>query len=170
MRGVARFLDRLPEHAIVGLVAVMAVLINLEVVFRYFLQSSLGWVEEGARLTLTWLTFLGAAVAVRRRAHFHLSLVADRLSPGPRRVVRAASSLIVAVFSAVLTWFGAMILPSAWVQRYHVLGLSVGWAYLAIPVGGALMLIYATLQLVEVLRPGSEEGAVAAPEPSVDVV
>src|SRR3954469_26038024 len=42
------------------------------------------WVEELGETTLAWLTLIGAAIAVKERSHFALSLVTHRWSPPAR--------------------------------------------------------------------------------------
>ncbi|HHX36360.1 MAG TPA: TRAP transporter small permease subunit, partial [Clostridiaceae bacterium] len=47
------------------LVAVMAIIVAIQVIWRYFLNSPLVWAEEFARYCLVWISFLGSAVALK---------------------------------------------------------------------------------------------------------
>ena len=47
----------------------MALLVAVQVFFRYALNHSIFWSEELARFLLIWLTFLGASVVYYRGVH-----------------------------------------------------------------------------------------------------
>ena len=49
----------------------------LQIGFRYALNAPLTWTEELARYLYVWACYLGAAVALRRRSHIAITLVAD---------------------------------------------------------------------------------------------
>ena len=63
----------------------------LGVFSRYVIGSTFTWYDEIARLLFVWIVFLGAAVGVRRGAHFRLHL-AGRPLPGRGAARRATSS------------------------------------------------------------------------------
>ena len=50
------------------------------------------WYDEIARLLFVWIVFLGAAVGVKRAAHFRLHLVIDRFPAWLRRDGDASSA------------------------------------------------------------------------------
>src|SRR5438477_4085270 len=43
------------------------------------------WVEEIGELCLAWMSFVGAAIGIRRGVHFSVQMITDRLPPGLRR-------------------------------------------------------------------------------------
>jgi TRAP-type C4-dicarboxylate transport system permease small subunit len=110
---------------------------------RYVLQATFRWYDEVARLCFVWLIFLGAAVAVRRRLHFRMRLLIDRLGPAGRRVAERLVILSVIAFGAVLVVGGIAIAPIAHRQVTDALEISQFWFFGALPVGGALMIVFA---------------------------
>ena len=64
-----------------GLMVALVVDVFLGVFSRYVLHATFQWYDEVARLCFVWMVFLGAAVAVRRGAHFRLHLLIDRFGP-----------------------------------------------------------------------------------------
>ena len=50
------------------------------------------WVEEVGEWSLAWLTFIGAALGVRRGIHFAVHLVIDRFPPALRERCWPASA------------------------------------------------------------------------------
>jgi TRAP-type C4-dicarboxylate transport system permease small subunit len=65
---------------------VMVVLVFGNVVLRYAFNSSITISEELSRWLFVWVTFLGAVVAVRERAHLGTDALVARLSPAGKKV------------------------------------------------------------------------------------
>src|SRR3989442_9362184 len=71
------------------LMVVLSVDLMLGVFSRYVLVRTFTWYDEIARGCFVWVVFLGAAVGVRRGAHFRLHLFVGRLPPRLQRAVVA---------------------------------------------------------------------------------
>ena len=125
----------------------------LGVFSRYVLQATFRWYDEVARLCFIWVIFLGAAVAVRRRLHFRMHLVIDRFPPAGRRIAERVAVLAVIGFGAVLVIGGIAIAPIAHRQVTDALEISQLWFFGALPVGGALMILFALPHLWRGDRP-----------------
>jgi len=141
-------------------VALMTALVGdvfLGVFSRYVLHATFQWYDEVARLCFVWIVFLGSAIAVRRGLHFRLSLLVGCFSPGLRKRADALATLVVIAFSAMLVVGGVSIAPLAQRQMTDALEISMLWFYAAVPVGGALMMLYAAPTLWHRRRPGPVE-------------
>ena len=134
-----------------GLMAILVVDVFLGVWSRYVLHATFQWYDEVARLCFVWMVFLGAAVAVRRGAHFRLHLLVDRLGPRLRRATDLVVALLVAVFGGVLVAGGIAMYPLARRQVTDSLELSMLWFYGALPIGGALMILFSLPHLRRLL-------------------
>ena len=135
-----------------GLMAALVVDVFLGVFSRYVLHATFQWYDEVARLCFVWMVFLGAAVAVRLGAHFRLHLLVDRLGPGLRRATDVVVGLLVVAFGGVLVAGGITIYPVAHRQVTDSLELSMLWFYCALPIGGALMILFSLPHLWRLLR------------------
>lgn len=142
----------LVEGLCLVLMVVLCVDILLGVVSRYVVGQTFTWYDEVARACFVWVVFLGAALGVKRRAHFRLQLVVDLLPRPWRRTVDAIGVLVVIGFGAVLIRYGWVFVELGRYQRTPVMNLPRSWIYLAVPVGGALMIRYALPGLWRVLR------------------
>jgi TRAP-type transport system small permease protein len=149
---VARGLGALVEGACFLLTAVLVADVAVGVFSRYVLQNTFRWYDEIARLCFVWIIFLGAVVAVRRRAHFRLHLVVDRLGVRARRGAEVVVTLCVIGFAAILIAGGWAIYPVAQRQMTDAMEISMVWFFAALPVGGALMILFALPQLWALLR------------------
>jgi TRAP-type C4-dicarboxylate transport system permease small subunit len=130
------------------LVVLIFVVAGLGVIFRYVLQHSLPWADEAAAYLFIWLIFLGAASEVWTDGHPAMHLFEDRLPPRLRRTARIVAMLTIAVWGGVLLFSGikAVILEAP-ESMSSLPGVSLQLPYAAIPVCGALIIIFALAKL-----------------------
>jgi TRAP-type C4-dicarboxylate transport system permease small subunit len=125
-----------------GLILIAITALNLVAVFmRYVMLDSISWSEEIMRYGSIWLTFLGAAAASYHAEHLSLDLMRFRGTPLVRRLHESTLHLLASVFAAVVLWQGVRYCIKNWMQTAPTTGVVMLWAYGAIAVGGALMLI-----------------------------
>ena len=151
-------LARAGANVVEGLLLLMMVVLCADVflgVFsRYVIGRTFTWYDEIARLLFVWIVFLGAAVGVRRTAHFRLHLLVDRFPPGVRRAADVFGVLVLIGFGLVLIQQGWKLVELGQFQRTPVMGLSKQYVYLSVPAGGALIILYSLPQLWRALRGG----------------
>lgn len=129
--------------ALVALAAVEA----WQVIARYLLNDSPGWTEPLALLLLNTAMSLGAAAAVRQRAHFGFPLLVHIAPPRLRRMLEAFSSLVVLGLGGVLAVGSVTLLVDGWSVRMAGTVLPQGLMFLPLSLGGALMMLFALAQL-----------------------
>jgi TRAP-type C4-dicarboxylate transport system permease small subunit len=110
---------------------------------RYVLNDSLAWTEEIARYGLMWITFVGAAVAMRRRTHIAVEVLHNFLPEMVVRPLRAIIDLITVSFMGLLFWFSIDILERMQIQRMTIIDLPMSVVYGGITAGVFLMLVRA---------------------------
>ena len=147
-----RILVNVVEWICLILMVVLSVDLLLGVFSRYVLVQTFTWYDEIARGCFVWLTMLGAAVGVKRQAHFRLHIVVDRLTPRLRRATVLLLPLVVIAFAVILIQQGLIFLELGKSQQTPVMGLPKTWIYAAIPIGGALMILFSLRPLWRALR------------------
>jgi TRAP-type C4-dicarboxylate transport system permease small subunit len=140
-----KWLDRGVEALCMLLLAAISVDLLAGIFSRYVLERTFVWYDEVARACFMWLVFLGAAVAVRRGAHFGLHVCVEMLPPQWKRQALFLTPFTIVVFSAALLWLGFALMRHGDTQTTAVMGMPVSWIYAAMPAGGALMAYYAVL-------------------------
>jgi len=122
----------LAEMILVGFAAVVA---------RYLLSSlvSLYWAEEVIRYSFIWSVFLVSPLVIRRGANLELDIFVQWLSHRARRVIALINGGVVLVFLVVLVVQGVVMVRVNLGQLSSALEISMAWIYLAVPVGGLLM-------------------------------
>jgi TRAP-type C4-dicarboxylate transport system permease small subunit len=157
---VARALSQVVEGLLLVMMVVLCADVFLGVFSRYVMARTFTWYDEIARLLFVWIVFLGAAVGVRRAAHFRLHLVVDRFPPGLRRATEVVGVLVLMGFGLLLIQQGWKLVELGQFQRTPVMGLSKQYVYASVPAGGALIILYSLPHLWRALRRIS--GAAAA--------
>ena len=99
-------LNQAVEWLLFVLGAGMAAIVAAQVFSRYVLNHSLFWSEELARFLLVWLTFLGAGVAYRRRAHASVDLLYQHLPAAGRRLASLATHVCTLFFAGIMVVYG----------------------------------------------------------------
>jgi TRAP-type transport system small permease protein len=152
-----RALSQVAEGLLLVMMVVLCLDVFLGVFSRYVIGRTFTWYDEIARLLFVWIVFLGAAVGVRRAAHFRLHLVIDRLGPRGRRLAHAIGVLVLIGFGLVLIQQGWKLVELGQFQRTPV-SLSKQWIYVSVPAGGILIILYSLPHLRRALRGAHSSG------------
>lgn len=121
---------------------IMVGAVALQVSSRYVFKSPISWAEELSRMCLTWLTFVGASMAVRLKAHFAIELLINKFPKHMHNVFEIILLLITAALLTVMFFSGLILLPVVNEQASSTLGLPMSYVYLSIPVGSIFMLFH----------------------------
>ena len=118
---------------------------------RFVLGIGLSWTEELSRFLLVWASLLAAAVATKRRSHFRVAFVIERLS----RAGKIGVNLACIGGLGVAIWYGVQLVHLFHAQTAPALGIPMSWVYAAVPVSGTLMCFYLLRDLLR--RPPSND-------------
>lgn len=151
-RALAKGLDVILGVLMVGLVGV----VFTQVFSRYVIRASVPWTEEVARYLLIYLTFVGAAVAVREHTHLRVDFLVVRLPRVVQRVVGVVMTLGIIVSGALLVVYGYSYTERSLGTISPAIGESIAWIYAVMPLAGALMVAYSIPSLVRQFA-GTEE-------------
>lgn len=93
-------------------VSIMAVLVFVNVIARYVFGNSLAVSDEMSTYLFVLMSFMGTAVAARRKAHLGLSIVTDHVSPRARLIISMVMYAISALFCLLIVIFGIQMVIS----------------------------------------------------------
>ncbi|MCG8442850.1 MAG: TRAP transporter small permease [Caulobacterales bacterium] len=134
-----------------GLVAMTAV-IGWQVVARYGLKASPAWSEQAALVLMIWYVLPAAAAGVREGFHIRITAGVDAMPARLGKAARLFSHAVVAVFGAALAYWGGELVARTWSHVIPTLGLPRGFAYLPMPLSGALIVLFAFEQMLADMR------------------
>lgn len=127
------------EWAGLILLWVTAILVFVQFFSRYALNDSVAWTEEVARYLLMVLTFVGAAVAVKRGAHIRVEALELALPPRARPVLYAVQDAIRLAFWIFGAWIALDLADRMGVMPMDSLPHSLAWVYWPVAVAFVLM-------------------------------
>ena len=136
------------DNIIASLFGVIVFLMLTAIFFRYVLNSSLYWSDEIVRYLFVWLTFLGAAVAVRDKAHIRVEFFIEKMPAKLRFGIKKINDFLFLAFLLFLTIGGFI-----WVFKLSgsyspALSLPLNWLfYAALPTASFIAFVYAFRQL-----------------------
>lgn len=136
-----RALEKLLRIVVGALVAAIAIIVTAQVVFRYAVQEPIVWSEEFTTLCYQWLSYLGAALAVRYRAHFGVDVLVRLLGARFKGAIERLEHLVIWLLALFMIVYGWRIVESSAAQMYPTLPFSVGTGYLVLPIAGVLFIV-----------------------------
>jgi TRAP-type transport system small permease protein len=138
----SRLYARILEACIALLIGEIVLVGFAAVVVRYCFSRwlSLYWADELIRYSFIWAVFLVSPLVIRRGAHLDLDLCVHRLPPQIRSWITIGNILVIFAFLLVLIVEGVASVRANLTQQSAALEIPLALVYLAVPVGGVLML------------------------------
>ena len=163
MTNVLRYLHKPFELLIAALLLAMAAALLLDVVLRFAISTSLPWSSEFARYSMVWITFIGAALAIRDRDHIQVTFFLTLLPNASRRVALIIIDIILLAFVATMLRYSIGIVETEMGMRTAAMNIPFGYVVLAMPLAGVLMVIFLLADLGRLfrekeVRPNEEAG------------
>ena len=146
--------------ALVGLLAMMGWL----VFGRYVLNDTPAWIERAATLAILAIAMPVAAVGVRERFHLSVLGLREALPMGMQRWIALGCDAVMGLFGLGMAIWSWELVDMVAQFKIPLLGISQGWTYVPMSVGGALMTLYAIEQVLKdfLSKEGPEQRGVTA--------
>ena len=145
--GIERVLGIAVEIPAALLVIVEIAVLFAGVVSRYAFHQPLVWSDELASILFMWLAMLGAVVAFEKSAHMRMTALVSRLPPERRAWAEAAALIVPVIFLALLFPAALEYTKGEMDIVTPALEIANAWRAAALPIGIALMGVFALLQL-----------------------
>ena len=143
-----RFLDGFEKVLLdlsAALFAIVAVVVNVQVLARYVLHRPLTWATELSTLLLVAAVFFAAAVALRKGGFAAVTIIIERLPGRWRAAVQTIGSLLVFIFLVVGTFATTPLITQARITSAMTpaLGVPMGFVYIVLQVSFGIQALYA---------------------------
>ncbi|CUI00585.1 TRAP transporter small permease (plasmid) [Leisingera aquaemixtae] len=139
---ILRTIDKNAERWLLLVFYVMLVItMAIEVIRRELFAFSSIWGEEIVRYSFIYLAWIGAAAAVKERAHIRIDVLMHYLGPRPKALLYIFGDLVMFIVALVaLYWsFETVLVSAKFGSVSHGLRVSMVWFLMAVPAGFTLM-------------------------------
>ncbi len=152
-----KYMDRILEIICIFIFSLMVVVGTYQIVTRYVFSNPSTISEELLTYAFTWLALFAAALVFGKRDHMRMSYFADKLNGNGGFVLSLIAEILVTGFAAlVLIYGGASITRLTATQITASLGVPMSYVYAALPVSGALTVIYGIMNIINICREGGK--------------
>lgn len=141
LKKINDFLYRVLGYILVVLLSAMVAIIFLQVVYR-IKKGALTWSEESARYIMIYLTFIGAALAVRDKSLISVEAVMVKLPPKIRHIINIIVEIVTEIVFFIMIYYGFRLFKLTMTQISPVLKIPMGYIYFAIVLGFFLMAVF----------------------------
>ena len=143
---------------------ICVILVNANVIFRYFLNNPIKWTDEVVTSLFIWTVFMGSAYAHRKHAHLGVDIVINLIHGKARNIIEFVMDILQILILILLTYISAQYVCALiwkrgivfeWVEgalkyvgqiKYtytDTLRIPKWYTGIAVPLGFGLSLIYA---------------------------
>jgi TRAP-type transport system small permease protein len=109
---------------------------------RYIVNYVPSWSEEIPRYLLVWITYLGAALAIKFKEHISLDVFFNLMPLKARQVGYLLLNGLIAIVATIMVIYGIGLLNHFGDDKMESIALTNFWLYLVMPISGTLMLLY----------------------------
>ena len=150
MKNIINKIEKITEYILVILLVLLVVMVFFQVINRFILRIPAAWTEEIGRFLFVWVSAVGIALALRKKAHVGLSMIVDSLPKGLRKIIQLIAKIIMLAFYLIILYWGSIwsyygLMESTnslqWVPMFYV--------YIAIPFSALLLIIFSIDDLYE---------------------
>lgn len=146
MRALKKILDKALETGLWVSMLTMTLTVIWQVFTRFVMRDPSSWTEELAIFLLIWIGLLGSAVALRRKAHLGIDIIVMRMSERWARITTIFVYSCVIFFALTVLFLGGIKMVSVVLMNNQIspaMGIKMGYIYLALPISGFFITIYA---------------------------
>lgn len=141
--------DKFEEYFLVSTLAFSVALLFVQVVMRFIFENSLSWSEELARYMFIWQAWIAVGFATKHSKHINLDFAINMCSPKVKEILYWVAHIIWLAFALYMTYKAYQFTSRIFVRNTvsAAMEIKMGYVYLAVPVGCALM----SFRLVQVM-------------------
>ena len=157
LKGILTNLDAIITAATLS---ICVVLVNANVIMRYFFNSPIRWAEEVVTSLFVWTVFIGSSYAYRKHSHLGVDILVNIMPKKMRSVVKSVMAVVEFFVLAMLTRVSAEYVYHLIYNRTgklkiimtDLLRVPKWWTGIAVPIGFGLSAIYSLYFMVKAVR------------------
>jgi len=139
---------------------ICVILVNANVIMRYFFNNPIHWSEEVVTSLFVWTVFIGSSYAYRKHSHLGVDILVNIMPKKMRSVVKSVMAVVEFFVLAMLTRVSAEYVYHLIYNRTgklkiimtDLLRVPKWWTGIAVPIGFGLSAIYSLYFMVKAVR------------------
>lgn len=138
-----------------AIVIFLMLMVSYSVGMRYLFNQPISGVAEISEYLLLFLTFLAATWVLKADGHVKLDVVTEMLAPRAKAITSAVTTIICAIASLILMWYGSKITVEHFLSGLRLTTLLMPPSYLIIfiiPLCYLLLFIQFLRKVYQLLR------------------
>lgn len=151
MGGLRTVLNNFERYFSVALLTIILFVLTIQVIGRYFFNYTPEWSEELARYLFIWFIFVSASYAAKENVHIRIEAFNNIFPKAIRKWVAIAGELLWIAFNCIIIYISVVYTKGVFDSKQISVAVKInmGWAYLGIPFGYALLTIRIILNLLK---------------------
>ena len=156
------------EWILIALMAANVLNVLWQVFTRFVLRDPSSFTEELARYLLIWVGLLGASYAAGKKMHLAIDVVLKSLRGKARAMAELSIQAFIFLFAFFVMVIGGVRLVAITLKLNQIsaaLRVQLGYVYCVLPLSGLLIMFYAFVFFIEIIRSFKEKPAGFQPFP-----
>ena len=133
----------------VFLIAFLTIILFVEVLFRYLLYRSVGWISEFSGFIFVWFLYLSVSYITGKNSHIRVQIL-DLFTPKRYiQYVDICMNFLWLAFNVLMTYYGIQLVLSViqYPFKTPILDISMAYPYAVIPLTFGLMTIRLSINI-----------------------
>ena len=150
MKKFDHILDIIIKWVLIILMAVMVLDVVWQVLTRFVMNDPSSFTEELAIFLLIWISLLGSAYALRKKAHLGIDLLSHYVSEKQKDMLDIVINIIVILVCLLVFVIGGIRLMYITLKLNQIspaLQIKMGYIYSVLPLTGILMIYYSVIAI-----------------------
>lgn len=154
MKNALKKFNKIEEIVLVSSLVLNVIIVFLQVIMRYFFNTSLTWSEELSRYIFIWQVWLGSSIAFVDDQHIRVDLIFSIFkSEKSQRILHLIINIIWFSFNVFLVYVGIKLLGSMSARNALSSGmrLPLVYVYATLPVSSFILAIRILLDSIDLV-------------------
>ena len=142
----------------VFLIAFLTAILFVEVLYRYLLYKSVGWISEFSGFIFVWFLYLSVSYITGQNSHIRVQILDLFTSKRYIQYVDLGMSFLWLAFNILMTYYGIQLVLSViqYPFKTPILDISMAYPYAIIPLSFGLMTIRLSINIYNDIKGKTE--------------
>jgi TRAP-type C4-dicarboxylate transport system permease small subunit len=150
MRNILNTIDKFLEYLLILLLSLLVIVVFFQVINRFILHIPAAWTQEIGQYVFVWVSTIGIAIALRKKAHIGLTIIVNMFPKNFRKIINLITKLIMLSFYLIIMHGGFLFARAGYMESTDSLQwLPMFYVYVAIPLSALFMTIFSIVDIYE---------------------